>query len=56
MDRTKTALVTGAASGIGVAIAGRFLEAGYQVALLDVRGEAAKTTASRIRFPAANRH
>ena len=44
----KTALVTGAALGIGAAIAERFLKADYQVALFDIDGSAANATASRI--------
>jgi NAD(P)-dependent dehydrogenase (short-subunit alcohol dehydrogenase family) len=48
MEGQKTALVTGAASGIGAAVAERFLGAGYRVAFFDIDGEAARTTASRI--------
>ncbi len=35
----KTALVTGAARGIGLATAGKFLAEGWRVALLDIAGE-----------------
>ena len=52
MERPKTVLVTGAGSGIGAAIAERFLSAGYQVALFDIDGQAARATASRINFAA----
>jgi meso-butanediol dehydrogenase/(S,S)-butanediol dehydrogenase/diacetyl reductase len=50
MEGQKTALVTGAASGIGAAVAERFLSAGYQVAFFDIDGRAARATASRITF------
>ena len=52
MEGPKTVLVTGAASGIGAAVAERFLSAGYQVALFDIDGDAARATASRISSPA----
>lgn len=45
----KTAVVTGAGSGIGQAIAVRFAESGAKVYLLDVRREQAKETERRIR-------
>ena len=37
-ETTKVAVVTGAARGIGLATAGRFVEAGYAVAMLDIDG------------------
>lgn len=42
----KKALITGGAGGLGVAIARHFLREGAQVALTDVRGEAASTAAA----------
>jgi 2-hydroxycyclohexanecarboxyl-CoA dehydrogenase len=43
-----TALVTGAARGIGAAIAARLAAAGYAVAVCDLDGEAAKTVAASL--------
>jgi NAD(P)-dependent dehydrogenase (short-subunit alcohol dehydrogenase family) len=48
VDDAKTALITGAGSGIGAAIAERFLSAGYRVALFDINAKAAEETAARI--------
>jgi NAD(P)-dependent dehydrogenase (short-subunit alcohol dehydrogenase family) len=44
----KSVIVTGAAQGIGKAIAQRFADEGGRVAILDVNGDAAKKTASEI--------
>jgi NAD(P)-dependent dehydrogenase (short-subunit alcohol dehydrogenase family) len=49
MDRT--ALVTGAARGIGLAVAKRFLVEGWRVALLDIDGQALKSVAEEIGHP-----
>lgn len=43
------AIVTGAARGIGAAIAGRLSDAGYAVAIWDFNGEGAETTAAGLR-------
>ncbi len=44
----KTALVTGAARGIGLAIASRFVADGVRVALLDLDGAAADAAAKKV--------
>ncbi len=44
----KTAVVTGAASGIGLAIATAFSEAGARVHIVDLNGEAAATAAAKL--------
>ena len=51
--RGRAALVTGAASGIGEAIAELFAAAGARVALADVDGAGAEATAARIRASGA---
>ena len=42
------AVVTGAARGIGLAIAGRFLADGFRVALLDIDGDTLAPAASHL--------
>lgn len=42
------AIVTGAARGVGAAIAQRLSDAGYAVALWDFNGEGAATTAAKM--------
>jgi NAD(P)-dependent dehydrogenase (short-subunit alcohol dehydrogenase family) len=48
MSSDKTALVTGAGSGIGAAIGARFVTAGYRVALFDINEQAAQETSARL--------
>ena len=50
----KTAVVTGAGSGLGAAIAMGFAQAGMNVALLDVNDEGLEKTASAITSPGGN--
>ena len=50
----RTALVTGAGSGIGRAIAIRFARAGARVAVLDLAGSAARETVSEIKSAGDN--
>jgi NAD(P)-dependent dehydrogenase (short-subunit alcohol dehydrogenase family) len=45
---SRTALVTGAAHGIGAGIAERFVEAGYSVAVFDISSEGANAAAQRL--------
>jgi NAD(P)-dependent dehydrogenase (short-subunit alcohol dehydrogenase family) len=45
----RVAVVTGAASGIGLGVARRFAADGYQVALLDRDGQLAETAAAELR-------
>jgi NAD(P)-dependent dehydrogenase (short-subunit alcohol dehydrogenase family) len=52
MSQPKTALVTGAARGIGLATAKRFLADGWQVALLDIDGENLQRTFKALAKPA----
>jgi NAD(P)-dependent dehydrogenase (short-subunit alcohol dehydrogenase family) len=51
MSQPKTALVTGAARGIGLAAAKRFLADGWQVALLDIDGENLQRTSAALGRP-----
>jgi len=52
-NKTKAVLVTGAARGIGLATAKRFLADGWRVALLDIDGDNLKITATELAKPEA---
>ena len=45
---SKTAIITGAASGIGKAIAARFVDEGANVAIADLNLDAANATAKEL--------
>jgi NAD(P)-dependent dehydrogenase (short-subunit alcohol dehydrogenase family) len=55
LPEARVAVVTGAARGIGLAIARRFLALGYRVALLDIHAANLKRAAQRLRRDAAAR-
>ncbi|RKH84076.1 SDR family NAD(P)-dependent oxidoreductase, partial [Corallococcus praedator] len=52
--QNKTALITGGASGIGLAIAQTFAQAGAHVHILDLNGGQAEQVASDIRRAGGN--
>jgi len=48
---TKVAVITGAARGIGLAVARRFIAEGYSVGLLDIDGPAQEAAAKGLNRP-----
>ncbi len=54
-DESKVALITGAARGIGLATARRFLEEGWRVALLDIDGETLERAVASLERPGETR-
>src|ERR1044071_5283568 len=53
MASRKVALITGAARGIGLATASRFLEGGWQVAMLDILGDTLREAVKALGQPDA---
>src|SRR6476469_8935377 len=54
-DESTVALMTGAARGIGLAAARRFLEEGWRVALLDIDGETLEHAVASLERPGETR-
>ena len=50
----KLALITGAGSGIGAAIAAAARKAGYRVGVMDINAEAARATAAELEIGRAH--
>lgn len=56
MDKRRTAIVTGGASGLGLAVVSRFIEKGYAVAIVDVAEEKGREIVDQLREGGADAH
>ncbi|MFM1653176.1 SDR family NAD(P)-dependent oxidoreductase [Brevibacillus sp. B_LB10_24] len=56
MEKRRTAIVTGGASGLGLAITNRFVEKGYAVAIVDIAEEKGRELVHQLREKAADIH